>query len=48
MSKFNILAVILLTLGTILAGIDDYSTDYKGYNVVLLKNNFNLVNLDNF
>jgi drug/metabolite transporter (DMT)-like permease len=46
MGKFNLLVVILLTLGTIFAGIDDYSTDYKGYIAVLLKNTFNLVNLE--
>ena len=46
MSKVNILVVILLTLGTIFAGLDDYSTDYKGYIAVLLKNTFNLVNLE--
>ena len=45
-SKINILVVVLLTLGTIFAGIDDYSTDYKGYIAVLLKNTFNLVNLE--
>ena len=42
-SNINILVVILLTLG---AGIDDYSTDYKGYAMVFLKNMFNLINLE--
>ena len=46
MSKFNILVVLLLTLGTIFAGLDDYSKDYKGYIAVLFKNTFNLVNLE--
>jgi hypothetical protein len=45
-SNINILVVILLTLGAFLTGIDDYSTDYKGYAAVFLKNMFNLVNLE--
>ena len=45
MNNTNILVVILLTLGTILAGIDDYTTDYKGYLTVLMKNTLNLINL---
>jgi len=45
-SNINILVVILLTLGAFLTGIDDYSTDYKGYAMVFLKNMFNLVNLE--
>ena len=45
-SRVNILVVILVTLGAFLTGIDDYSTDYKGYAAVFLKNMFNLVNLE--
>ena len=45
-SNINILVVILLTLGAFLAGIDDYSTDIKGYLVVFMKNSFNLINLE--
>ena len=45
-SRINLLVVILVTLGAFLTGIDDYSTDYKGYAAVFLKNMFNLVNLE--
>ena len=45
-SNINILVVILLTLAAFLAGIDDYSTDIKGYLVVFMKNSFNLINLE--
>ena len=45
-SKLNILEVILLTIGTILTGIDDYSTDIKGYIAVFLKNTTGLINLE--
>ena len=45
-SNINILVVILLTIGALLTGIDDYSTDYKGYAAVFMKNMFNLVNLE--
>ena len=45
-SNINILVVILVTLGAFLTGIDDYTTDYKGYAAVFLKNMFNLVNLE--
>jgi drug/metabolite transporter (DMT)-like permease len=45
-SRINILVVILVTIGAFLTGIDDYSTDYKGYAAVFLKNMFNLVNLE--
>ena len=45
-NRINILVVILVTLGAFLTGIDDYSTDYKGYAAVFLKNMFNLVNLE--
>ena len=45
-SNVNILVVILLTLGAFLTGIDDYSTDIKGYLAVFMKNMFNLVNLE--
>lgn len=44
-TKTNILVVFLLTLGALLAGIDDYTTDYKGYLVVFLKNSLGLINL---
>jgi len=45
-SRINIFEVILLTLGAFLAGIDDYSTDIKGYIAVFMKNIFNLINLE--
>ena len=45
-SNINICVVILLTLGAFLTGIDDYSTDIKGYLAVFMKNMFNLVNLE--
>ena len=45
-SRINIFEVILLTMGAFLAGIDDYSTDIKGYIAVFLKNIFNLINLE--
>ena len=45
-SNRNIFVVILLTLGALLTGIDDYSTDIKGYLAVFMKNMLNLVNLE--
>ena len=45
-SKLNILEVILLTIGAILTGLDDYSTDIKGYIAVFLKNTTGLINLE--
>ena len=45
-SNINIFVIFLLTLGALLAGIDDYSTDYKGYLAVFLKNTLNLINLE--
>ena len=45
-SNINIFVIFLLTLGALLAGIDDYSTDYKGYLAVFMKNTLNLVNLE--
>ena len=45
-SNINILVVILLTIGALLAGIDDYTTDIKGYLAVFMKNTLNLVNLE--
>ena len=50
-SNLNILEVILLTAGAILTGLDDYSTDIKGYIAVFLKNmtgkeNICTVNID--
>ena len=45
-SNINILVVILLTIEAFLAGIDDYTTDIKGYLVVFMKNSFNLINLE--
>ena len=45
-SNINILVVILLTLGALLAGIDDYSTDINGYLAVFMKNTLNLINLE--
>ena len=45
-SKLNIIEVILLTVGAILTGMDDYSTDLKGYVAVFLKNATGLINLE--
>lgn len=45
-SNLNILEVILLTAGAILTGLDDYSTDIKGYIAVFLKNMTGLINLE--
>ena len=45
-SRLNILEVILLTAGAILTGLDDYSTDIKGYIAVFLKNMTGLINLE--
>ena len=45
-SKVNILVVVLLTLGAFLTGLDNYSTDIKGYFAVFMKNSFNLINLE--
>ena len=45
-STLNIVEVILLTIGAILTGIDDYSTDIKGYIAVFLKNTTGLINLE--
>lgn len=45
-SNLNILEVILLTIGAILTGMDDYSTDIKGYIAVFLKNTTGLINLE--
>lgn len=45
-SNLNILEVILLTIGAILTGLDDYSTDIKGYIAVFLKNTTGLINLE--
>ena len=45
-SNINKIQVILLTIGAILTGIDDYSTDIKGYIAVFLKNIFGLINLE--
>ena len=45
-SNLNILEVVLLTIGAILTGIDDYSTDIKGYIAVFLKNTTGLINLE--
>ena len=42
-SDINIIVIFLLTAGAIFTGIDDYSTDYKGYIVVFLKNTLNLI-----
>ena len=44
--KIKILVVILLTLGAILTGIDDYSTDYLGYLIVFAKNTLSVINLE--
>ena len=45
-SNLNILEVVLLTTGAILTGMDDYSTDIKGYIAVFLKNTTGLINLE--
>ena len=45
-SNLNIIEVILLTIGAILTGLDDYSTDIKGYIAVFLKNTTGLINLE--
>ena len=45
-SNLNIIEVILLTIGAILTGMDDYSTDIKGYIAVFLKNTTGLINLE--
>ena len=45
-SNLNKIQVILLTIGAILTGIDDYSTDIKGYIAVFLKNTTGLINLE--
>ena len=45
-SRLNILEVILLTAGAILTGLDDYTTDIKGYIAVFLKNTKGLINLE--
>ena len=45
-STLNIIEVILLTIGAILTGLDDYSTDIKGYIAVFLKNTTGLINLE--
>ena len=45
-SNLNIIEVILLTIGAILTGLDDYTTDIKGYIAVFLKNTTGLINLE--
>ena len=45
-SRLNIIEVILLTIGAILTGLDDYSTDIRGYIAVFLKNTTGLINLE--
>ncbi len=44
--KVNIVVVIFLTAGTILAGIDDYDNDYLGYLIIFCKNTLNVINLE--
>ena len=44
--KIKILIVILLTIGAILTGLDDYSTDYLGYLIVFAKNILSVINLE--
>ena len=46
MTKVNIVVVAFLTAGAILAGIDDYDTDYIGYLVIFCKNSLNVINLE--
>ena len=45
-TKVNIVVVVFLTAGAILAGIDDYDTDYMGYLVIFCKNSLNVINLE--
>ena len=45
-STINILVVILLTVGAILSGIDDYTTDFLGYLIVFTKNTMSVMNLE--
>ena len=44
--KIKIVVIILLTIGLILSGIDDYSTDYIGYLVVFCTNAMSVINLE--
>ena len=45
-SKINIIVVILLTIGAILSGIDDYTTDILGYLVIFIINIMSVMNLE--
>ena len=45
-SKINIIVVILLTIGAILSGIDDYTTDIIGYLVIFIINIMSVMNLE--
>ena len=42
-ANFTTACIILVTFGTILAGIEDFSTDYLGYFIVLLYNSFTVL-----
>ena len=42
-SNFTIMCIFLVTFGTVLAGIEDFSTDYIGYIVVLIYNTITVI-----
>ena len=42
-ANFTTACIILVTFGTILAGIEDFSTEYLGYFIVLLYNSFTVL-----
>ena len=43
LSLFTSSCVLLVTLGSILAGIEDFSTDYVGYIIVIMYNTFTVI-----
>ena len=42
-SKFTSVCIILVTFGSVLAGIEDFSTDYLGYLIVLIYNSLTVL-----
>ena len=42
-TNFTTLCIILVTFGSILAGIEDFSTDYLGYFIVIMYNSFTVL-----
>ena len=44
--KIKIIVVVLFTIGAILSGIDDYTTDYIGYLIVFFENVMSVINLE--